>query len=102
MCLGIPMQVTETAGMVARCVGRGEERRVNLLLVGDQPIGTWLLVSQDIAREVIDADDAARRNLALDALELAMRGEVPDDRFFADLIEGGPQLPEWLRKENSS
>jgi hydrogenase expression/formation protein HypC len=96
------MQVKTTTGAVAQCVGRGEERQVNLLLVGEQPVGTWILVSQDIAREVLDADDAARRNLALDALELAMRGEIPDDRFFADLIERGPQLPEWLRKENSS
>ena len=96
------MQVKTTTGAVAQCVGRGGERQVNLLLVGEQPVGTWILVSQDIAREVLDADDAARRNLALDALELAMRGEIPDDRFFADLIERGPQLPEWLRKENSS
>ncbi|MEW8209427.1 MAG: HypC/HybG/HupF family hydrogenase formation chaperone, partial [Candidatus Thiodiazotropha taylori] len=44
MCIGIPMQVVSMEGTTALCQGMGESRRVDTLLVGDQPVGSWLLV----------------------------------------------------------
>lgn len=99
MCVGIPMQVLHCDGLSALCAGRGGERRLDLMLVGAQPPGTWLLAFLDAAREVIDADTAARIGAALDGLEAAMNGETDLARYFADLIDRPPELPEFLRRE---
>jgi len=53
MCIGIPMQVVEQHGESARCLYRGQESLVDTMLVGPQPVGTWLLVFLDTAREVL-------------------------------------------------
>lgn len=97
MCLGIPMHVMESNGLMARCAGRGSERWLDLALVGEQEPGTWLLAFIDSAREVIDATRAAMINDALDALEAALDGATDVSAHFADLIEREPQLPEHLR-----
>lgn len=97
MCLGVPMQILDCHGFVARCGGRGGERTIDLALVGEQPPGTWLLCFIDAAREVIDAATAARVNAALDGLEAAMSGVVDLDVHFADLVGRTPQLPPHLR-----
>lgn len=87
MCIGIPMQVVESHGFVARCEGRGETADLNMLLVGPQEPGTWVLYFLGSAREVLSADDARKINDALDALEAVMSGdeEVDIDAHFADL-----------------
>lgn len=97
MCLGLPMQVIECTGYVALCRGRGGTRQIDLALVGEQPPGTWLLAFIDAAREVIDADSAARINAALDGLEAVMAGETDISAHFADLFERTPELPPHLR-----
>lgn len=97
MCVGIPMQVIECHGYVALCQGRGGPRQLDLALVGEQPPGTWLLSFIDAAREVIDADTAARIDAALDGLEAVMSGETDISRHFADLIDRIPELPPHLR-----
>lgn len=97
MCLGLPLQVLEGHGLVARCAGRGGERTIDLALVGEQPPGTWLLCFIDAAREVIDAQAAATINAALDGLEAAMAGETDFSAHFADLVGRTPQLPAHLR-----
>ena len=38
MCLGIPMQVREIDGFVARCEAKGVERQVSLFLMQDEPV----------------------------------------------------------------
>ena len=38
MCLGIPMQVREIDGFVARCEAKGVERQVSLFLIQDEPV----------------------------------------------------------------
>lgn len=73
MCLGIPMQVVEGDEFSALCAGRGEERRVSMLLVGAQAAGSWVLVHIDSAIRVIDAAEAALIGEALDALEAVLR-----------------------------
>lgn len=100
MCLGLPMQVIACNGYVARCSGRSGECRIDLALVGEQPPGTWLLCFIDAAREVIDADTAARVNAALDGLEAAMAGGLDQaalDAHFPDLVGRPPELPPHLR-----
>jgi len=102
MCIGIPMQVIESGFGQALCEGLGQRRRVNTLLVGEQPPGTWLLVFLDSAREVLSPDDAKRIGQAVRAIDLVMQqGGAADaardiDALFADLVDRDPPKPESL------
>ena len=105
MCLGIPMQVIEAQGMIARCTGRNGEARIDTLLVGEVAPGEWLLTHLGTARERIDAERARLVNDALDALAAATAGVLtPDaaqgaiDLAFADLLGRSPQLPPHLQR----
>jgi hydrogenase expression/formation protein HypC len=96
MCLGVPMTVLDDGAFTALC-GRGEEvRRVSMLLVGAQPLGTKVLVHIDSAVRVLDADEAEAIDRALEGLAAAMDGRA-FDHLFADLIDREPELPEHLR-----
>jgi hydrogenase expression/formation protein HypC len=97
MCLGIPMQVIHSEGVFAVCQGRGETRRLNMSLLGEQPAGAWVLAHLEWGREVLSAEAAARILDALDALERVMQGGTDIDDLFADLVGREPQLPEFLR-----
>ncbi|WP_448206115.1 HypC/HybG/HupF family hydrogenase formation chaperone [Azospirillum sp. sgz302134] len=88
MCLGIPMQVLETDGFTALCSGRGEQRRVNVMLIDEVPPGGWVLVHMDNAVRALDEDELEPLNNALDAILLAARGENTD-HLFADLLAPG-------------
>lgn len=46
MCLGIPMQIKEINGFVARCEAKGVEREVNLFMLQDEEIavGDYVMV----------------------------------------------------------
>ena len=39
MCLGIPMQIREIEGFVARCEAKGVERDVSLFMMQDEALG---------------------------------------------------------------
>jgi len=97
MCIGIPMQVVETHGESARCLYRGQESLIDMMLVGPQPAGTWLLVFLDTAREVISEQKAKQIADALEAMRLAMQGDNGIDHLFPDLVGREPQLPEFLK-----
>ena len=97
MCIGVPMQVVAVEAGAAWCEGMGERRRVDMLLVGEQPVGSWVLVFLNAAREVIDEEQARRTADALRAVQLAIQGETRVDHLFADLIEREPELPPFLR-----
>ncbi len=97
MCIGIPMQVVSASEGRASCEGRGRRQELNMLLVGMQPPGTWVLAFQDSAVRVLSPEEAAQTNGALDALEAALAGAQNFDRFFADLIERDPVLPQHLQ-----
>jgi hydrogenase assembly chaperone HypC/HupF len=103
MCLGIPMQVVEAEGDgAAWCTGREGRALIDMALVGPQPPGTWLLTFVGAAREVMDAEAAARTDAALDALAAVLQGDSSlIDHAFADLVSREPQLPEHLRKKGS-
>ena len=98
MCIGAPMQVTQSYQHFALCSdANGDPQRIDTALVGQQPPGTWLLVFLGAAREILDADTAASMDNALDALAVVMAGETNIDHLFADLVDREPPLPEHLR-----
>ena len=96
MCIGIPMQVIETGQGYAWCEGMGQRRQIDTMLVGDQPVGTWLLTFLDAARQVLSADEAARISDAVQAVDRVMLGDVDVDHLFADLVDREPPRPESL------
>ncbi len=95
------MQVVESQGSSALCESRGELRRIDTLLVGDQPVGTWLLTFLDTAREVLTSESAAQIADALQAVTMAMQGENGIDHLFRDLIDHEPELPDFLHDFSS-
>ncbi len=101
MCIGLPMQIIESGPHRALCRFDGKGREIDMALVGKQPAGTWVLVFLDAAREVINAQDAARIGDALKALTLVMQGETSVDHLFADLIGREPELPEHLKPQRT-
>ncbi len=92
------MQVVETGLGSAICEYRGQLSRIDMMLVGDQPVGTWILVFLDTAREVVSAEKATQISDALEAMRLAMQGQTNIDHLFADLVDREPELPEFLRR----
>ncbi|MHB0991064.1 MAG: HypC/HybG/HupF family hydrogenase formation chaperone [Burkholderiales bacterium] len=101
MCIGIPMQVMECNGMMAKCRGRGETRNLSLALLGEQAPGTWVLTSLAMAREVLDEETAMRINSALDGAEGIMRENMDMSEFFPDLVGREPELPDFLKGNKS-
>ncbi len=87
MCIGIPMQVIEDNGFSALCRGNNGDQRVNMMLIGPQPVGTWIINFLGSAREVVSEEDARKIDSALDALSAVMSGEEEIDvaRYFPDL-----------------
>ncbi|HVN35851.1 MAG TPA: HypC/HybG/HupF family hydrogenase formation chaperone [Casimicrobiaceae bacterium] len=85
MCIGIPMRVVEISDGRPWCEGRGRRQQLDVMLVGDVPLGSWVLAFQGCARRAITAEEAAWTNDALDALEAALAGETNFDTYFADL-----------------
>ena len=100
MCIGVPMRLLRMDGNWAWCEAGEAECRIEMLLVGDQPPGTWLLTFQGAARQVLTETEALQTLAALEALSAAMRGDGDVDRYFADLVDREPQLPEHLRTPN--
>jgi hydrogenase expression/formation protein HypC len=99
MCIGLPMRVIAVQPGRAICLGMGQQREVDTLLVGDPPVGSWLLVFLDSARERLSGERAAQISQALTALELALQGETQVDHLFADLIDREPSLPAHLQSK---
>lgn len=86
MCIGIPMQVFDIDNGRPWCEGRGRRQQLDMMLVGDAPPGTWVLAFQGSALRVMSADEAARTNDALDALDAVLAGESNLDGYFSDLV----------------
>jgi len=83
MCIGIPMRVLESGMATALCEGRGERHRLNMMMVGEVPAGSWVLAFVGSAREVLSEEEAARINRALDGLEAALRGDLELEQYFS-------------------
>ncbi len=91
MCLGLPMRIVKTDGVSATVEGCGDRREVSLLLVGEQAVGTALLVHRGNAVRVLPEDEVPLLEQALSGLAAAIEGR-PLDGYFDDL-EREPQLP---------
>jgi hydrogenase assembly chaperone HypC/HupF len=74
MCIGIPLQVIECDEQIAVCEADGRRERLNIMLVGPQAAGTWVLAFQGSAIRVISADEAQQTRAALAALDAARNG----------------------------
>ena len=74
MCVATPVQVVESQEVMSLCRGRNGDESVNMLLIGPQPVGTWVLSFLGWAREVIDEQQAREIDLALDGLQQIMDG----------------------------
>ncbi len=87
MCIGVPVQIIERGELMARCEGRNGEEVINMMLVGDQPEGVWVLNFLGSAREILTEEDAQNINTALDGLEAIMQGDndIDVDRYFPGL-----------------
>ena len=97
MCIGIPMQVIECDEATALCDAGGRSERLNVMLVGPQPAGAWLLAYQGSAVRVLSEDEALQTRAALAALEAVRSGSGDLDVYFADLAARAPTLPPHLR-----
>ncbi|NVK18399.1 MAG: HypC/HybG/HupF family hydrogenase formation chaperone [Methylocystaceae bacterium] len=87
MCIGTPVKVIENRGFMALCEGRNGQVEVNMMLIGPQEEGTWVLNFLGSAREVLTEEDAANIDNALDGLEAIMNGaeEIDVDAHFPDI-----------------
>ncbi len=94
MCIGVPVQVIESADCISICRGRNGEEAVNMMLIGPQPAGTWVLSFLGSAREVLSEQDAVNINKALDGLSAIMQGgtDIDVDSYFPGL--GSSSQPE--------
>jgi hydrogenase expression/formation protein HypC len=97
VCIGVPMQLLEGGACRALCAGRGQREALDLMLVGEQSIGTWVLAFRGAAMRVLSAVEARETNAALDALEAVLAGDADVDAHFADLVGREPILPEHLK-----
>jgi len=97
MCIGIPMQLLAQGEGSVLCEGRGQRETLDLMLVGQQTGGTWVLAFRGVAMRVMSAAEAGETNAALDALEAVLAGARNVDAHFADLIGREPALPEHLK-----
>jgi len=96
------MQVQACDGLRAQCVNGSEQQWVDMSLLGEQPVGSWVLVFLGAARELLDENQAFQIRDALLAVDAVMHGEKVDmDRLFADLVEREPQLPPHLQNNKN-
>ena len=105
MCIGMPMRVIAAEGSFAWCEADGQRERLDMMLVGEQAPGTWVLAFQGAARQVMSEQDAARAIDARRALAAVLSGggrvDASIDEFFADLVGRVPELPAHLRKASA-
>jgi hydrogenase expression/formation protein HypC len=97
MCIGVPLQVVSVEEHHAWCEADGHRERLDMVLVGPQPPGTWVLAFQGAARHVMDDTEAEQARAGRRALAAVLGGSGDIDAFFQDLVQRSPQLPEHLR-----
>jgi len=87
MCVGVPVKITEAGDFVQKGESKNGIEEVNMMLIGAQPVGTWVLNYLGSAREVLTEDEAQKINSALDGLSAIMNGEeeIDVDHYFPDI-----------------
>jgi hydrogenase expression/formation protein HypC len=63
----------------------GRRELVNMMLVGPQPLGTWILTSLGLAKEVVEPGQLALIEEALAALAASLAGDYDASLYFTDL-----------------
>jgi hydrogenase expression/formation protein HypC len=101
MCIGEPLRVVADDGRFAWCEGDGPRESLDMILIGAQPIGTWVLAFNGAARQVLSETEAARVRAGRQALAAVLAGDGSVDAYFADLVGREPQLPAHLRGESA-
>lgn len=98
MCVGLPLQIIAIEGIAANAVSADGSHRelIDLSLTQEAQVGDWILTFLGASREVITADEAEKVTAALAGLRAVMQGGDLGDAF-ADLEQGGPELPPHLR-----
>ncbi len=96
MCIGVAMQVVASDGSFAWCSCEERREHLDMMLVGDQAPGTWVLAFLGAARRVLTEQEAAQSSAARQALAAALSDDGQIDRFFADLVGREPLLPAHL------
>jgi hydrogenase assembly chaperone HypC/HupF len=99
MCIGVPLCVMAVEDSWAWCEAAGHRERLDMMLVGPQAVGTWVLGFQGAARQVLSEQEAAQASAGRQALAAVLNGEASVDHFFADLVGRQPELPAHLRKQ---
>lgn len=97
MCIGMPLQVVSVEAGQAWCEADGQRERLDMALVGTQPVGSWVLAFHGAARQVLGEDEAAQARAGRRALAAVLAGSSDVDAFFADLVDRSPQLPAHLQ-----
>lgn len=92
------MQVVSVVDGGAWCECRGERQHLDLMLVGEQATGTWVLAFRGSAVRVLSTEEAMQTTAALDALRAALAGARDFDMYFSDLVDREPPLPFHSRK----
>lgn len=87
MCVGVPIKITEVGDFVSRGESRNGIEEVNTMLIGAQPVGTWVLNYLGSAREVLSEEEAQKINSALDGLTEIMNGaeSIDVDHYFPEI-----------------
>lgn len=87
MCLSVPKQVAEWEGEgdFAWVERDGRRERINMMLVGPQPVGAWVLTSLGLAKEVVDDEARALIEDALAALAASLDADYEPSAHFRDL-----------------
>ncbi|MGE5471931.1 MAG: HypC/HybG/HupF family hydrogenase formation chaperone [Bacteroidota bacterium] len=88
MCLSIPMQVVEWEGEdgdFAWVERNGRREKLNMMLLGAQPVGTWVLASLGLAREVVEPEQLALIEEALGALAASLEDDYDAEQYFQDM-----------------
>jgi len=97
MCIGVPLCVVSSEGSFAWCEADGVREQLDMMLVGEQPAGTWVLGFNGAARQVLSDAEAGHTRAARRALAAVLQGDARIDEFFADLVGREPELPAHLR-----
>ena len=90
MCLSVPKQVVawEGEGDFAWVERDGQREQINMMLLGPQPVGTWVLTSLGLAKEVIEDDQRQLIEDALSALAASLEDDYDPSRHFQDMLPG--------------
>lgn len=87
MCLSIPKQVVawEGEGDFAWVERNGQREFLNMMLLGPQPLGTWVLTSLGLAKEVLEPEQLLLIEEALSALAASLDGDYEASQYFQDM-----------------